>query len=96
MQILNAPVFTAGGKLVTVSNESSQGQVVLYLTTNNQVTGQALYNNVYMVFPQINTQGNYTYDWSLSGDRKTLTINAKLDGVEVEDGTLITSMVIGN
>lgn len=54
------------------------GNVIFYLTKDGTATGQALFSNVLYVNPIVNNSGaNYTYGWSLSTDKKVLTVNVK-------------------
>jgi hypothetical protein len=88
------------------------GNVVFYLTTDGTSTGTALYTNVNYVLPVVNdSTTNYTYGWTISTDKKTLTINVKatpalaisllgltLLGVpaNASNGTSVNCLVVGN
>lgn len=100
-------------KIVTLSGTvSSAGNVIFYLTDNGAAGGNALFTNVDYVNPIVNDSSvNYSYGWTLSGDKKTLTVNTKaavginvallsltLLGVpsNVANGTAVTCVVVGN
>jgi len=54
------------------------GNVIFYLTSDKTASGTALYSNVTYVNPIVNDAAiNYTYGWTISGDKKTLTVNVK-------------------
>lgn len=54
------------------------GQVIFYLTNDRTSTGTALYSSVTYVNPVVNDVGaNYVYGWTISPDKKTLTLSAK-------------------
>lgn len=54
------------------------GNVIFNLTKDGTATGEALFKNVLYVNPIVNnSSANYTYGWSLSTDKKVLTVNVK-------------------
>lgn len=61
-----------------VGTTGTTGNAVFYLTSDKTASGTALFTVDPLVFPIVNdaTQ-NYTYGWTLSGDKKTLTVNVK-------------------
>lgn len=57
---------------------TTSGVSVYYLTSDKTISGTALYSNVTSVLPIINdANNNYTYGWTISGDKKTLTVTSK-------------------
>lgn len=77
-QILNKPTITQD-YVSTVPTFSNTGNATFYLTSDGSVNGPALYTNITGVFPIINdSTQNYTYSWTLSGDKKVLIVNAKV------------------
>lgn len=61
------------------SGTTTSGNVIFYLTDNGLISGNALFTNVTYVNPFVNNSANnYTYSWTLSVDKKTLTVNAKI------------------
>lgn len=121
-QILNKPsiplyyhnaILAAGMKTETfAATVTSAGNAIVYLTDNGLVSGNALYTNVNYVLPLVNDSNvNYTYGYTVSGDKKTLTVNVKstpaisiallsltLLGVPANaaNGTALTILVVGN
>lgn len=101
-------------KIITLSGAvaGGAGNVVFYLTDNGLVGGNALFTNVDYVNPLVNDSTiNYSYGWTISGDKKTLTVNTKaalginvallsltLLGVpsNVANGIVVTCVVVGN
>ncbi len=63
----------------TVNVAGGAGNAVFYLTSDKTSTGTALYANaITFVAPIINdATTNYTYGWTVSPDRKVLTVNTK-------------------
>lgn len=107
------PSFTVGSSLMaTYSNTASttSGVAVFYLTNNKTSSGTALYSDVSYVNPVINdVSTNYLYGWTISVDKKTLTISAKNSSLvtiltisvvaaptNVTNGTVISVLVKGN
>lgn len=63
----------------TVAIAGGAGNAVFYLTSDKTSGGTALYANDPNVIPIVNdAANNYTYGWTLSGDKKTLTVNVKV------------------
>lgn len=57
---------------------SGAGNVTIYLTDTGLVGGAAVFAAVNSIIPIVNdSTKNYTYGWTLSGDRKTLVVNVK-------------------
>jgi len=91
---------------------TTSGSVVFYLTSDKTASGTALYTNVRIVMPIVNDVTlNYTYGWTISVDKKTLTVTARyapglnvaLVGltllgvpVNVPNGTSVSVLVIGD
>lgn len=91
---------------------TTSGNAVFYLTTTGLLSGEALYTNVTHVTPVINDSAyNYTYGWTLSADKKTLTVTAKVSSqtavaligltvlgvpTNVTNGTSVSVLVKGN
>lgn len=111
--ILNIPIYTSYIDYVdSAVVAGGAGNATFYLTNNHTSGGTALYTNVSYVNPIINDASlNYSYAWTVSGDKKTLTVNAKaavginvalvgltLLGVpsNVPNGTKIYVLVKGN
>lgn len=64
--------------LTTIALLLCFGNVVFYLTNDKTSTGTALYSFMPTVIPIVNDAStNYTYQWTLSPDFKTLTVNIK-------------------
>jgi len=62
----------------TATTTGTAGVAVFYLTSDKTSTGTALYTNITYVNPVVNDlNANYTYGWTISGDKKTLTVSAK-------------------
>lgn len=91
---------------------SGSGNATVYLTDNGISGGNAVFSDVYSVTPFVNdASDNYCYQYSLSGDKKTLTVNAKSSSavnvallglsllgapMNVPNGTTIHILVVGN
>lgn len=96
----------------TVAISGGSGNAVFYLTSDKTASGTALYTNILTVQPIVNDAAlNYTYSWTISSDKKTLTVNVKaavglnvslvgltLLGVpsNVANGTVVNVLVKGN
>lgn len=107
------PNFTIGSPLIadyTNTVSTTGGVATFYLTSDKTATGTALYSNVTYVNPVVNdVTTNYIYGWTLSGDKKTLTISAKNSSLvtilsisvvaaptNVVNGTIVSVLVKGN
>ena len=63
---------------------TTSGVATFYLTSDKTVGGSALYStNVYPNIIVNDAASNYTYGWVLSGDKKTLTVTAKVSSQNV-------------
>lgn len=99
-------------KILTVSKTTTGGVATIYLTDNGLATGNALFaSGVLAVQPQANDSSTvYAWSWTISADRKTLTLTAKksatpllsLLGVNilaqpanVPDGTVVFAVAVG-
>lgn len=86
------------------------GNVSFIMTDTGLAGGAAAFTaSVSMVVPIVNgNAANYTYSWTVSGDRKTIAINVKAStnvlaglinvlgsSVNAADGTVVTCLVIG-
>ena len=97
----------------TNSANTVADSAVFYLTNDKTSTGTALYSTVTYVNPIINNRnGNYTFDWTVSSDKKVLTVKSKVatntaviallgisvlgSTVNVSTGTTISVLVKGN
>jgi hypothetical protein len=79
--------LSAGSNTITIPSSTytnsdtvtgGAGNVIFYLTSDKTSTGTALYGSMPTVIPIVNDAStNYTYQWTLSGDFKTLTVNVK-------------------
>lgn len=111
--VLNVPIYASYTDYVDSAVVSGgAGNAVFYLTNNHTSGGTALYTNVSYINPIINDPTlNYSYGWTVSADKKTLTVNARaavginvalvgltLLGVpsNVPNGTKIYVLVKGN
>lgn len=67
------------------SGTSTSGNVTFYLTSDKTSSGTALFSSNPAIVPIINnSDDNYSYEWTLSGDFKTLTVNCKVSsGINV-------------
>jgi len=90
---------------------TTAGNAVFYLTSDKTINGTALFGSVTSVTPIVNDAAvNYTYGWTVSPDKKTLTVNTRssaginvallsltLLGVpaNVANGTAVTVLVKG-
>jgi hypothetical protein len=86
------------------------GSSVFYLTSDKTATGTALYSTINAVNPIVNdSASNYTYGWTISTDKKTLTVTTKsnttglagllnvlLPASAVANGTVVNVVVKGN
>lgn len=60
------------------STVGTTGNVVFYLTSDKTSTGTALFSSEPVITPIVNdASANYTYGWTLSADKKMLTVNVK-------------------
>jgi len=63
---------------------TTSGVATFYLTSDKTAGGTALYGtNVYPNIVVNDAAANYTYGWSLSGDKKTLTVTTKVSSQNV-------------
>lgn len=63
------------------ATSGTTGNAVFYLTSNRTAGGTALYSNVIFISPIVNNSvTNFTYGWTLSSDKKMLTVNVKGTG----------------
>lgn len=110
------PGFTIGLNLLadyTNTATTTSGTATFYLTDTKMSTGNALYSNITYVNPVVNDlAANYIYSWTISVDKKTLTLNSKSASptgviallgisvlgapINVTNGTVISILVKGN
>lgn len=75
------------------SSTTTTGVAIFYLTSNKTSGGTALYTDVTSIIPFINdVNTNFTYGYSLSGDKKTLTVTAKYNPVII----LLSTSILGS
>ena len=82
----NKPTIPSNIPIVyTNSANTTSGNVTFYLTSDKTSSGAALFSSAPAIVPIINdSDNNYSYEWTLSGDFKTLTVNCKVSsGINV-------------
>lgn len=82
----NKPTIPSNIPIVyTNSANTTTGNATFYLTSDKTSSGAALFSSAPAIVPTINdSDNNYSYEWSLSGDFKTLTVNCKVSsGINV-------------
>lgn len=80
---INIPNYTYTAPLADYTNTTTTtgttGNAVFYLTSDKTLSGTALFTNINSIQPIVNDASlNYSYGWTISGDKKTLTINVKV------------------
>lgn len=108
--IYNNGSLVSSPKNYTGSSTATTGVATFYLTTNGLSSGTAIFTNVNDILSIVNdATTNYTYGWSISTDKKTLTVTSKYSPglvvglltllgvpVNVPNGTSVSVLVKGN